>query len=117
MYTEAAQFNIPPEYPVNKICNAIDQASFGNDILDKIYSGLVSFFGNQTCKDANPTYSSKINMGWGWQVVYIISFTKYILLYSIFKYTLSNWNYRNNMICCLYNSEMLRNGDTRRHRK
>jgi hypothetical protein len=29
---------------------------------------------------------------------------------------LSNWNYRNNMIC-LYNSEMLRNGDTRRHRK
>ncbi|KAK2364953.1 lysosomal Pro-X carboxypeptidase [Trifolium repens] len=67
MYTEAAQFNIPPEYPVNKICNAIDQASFGNDILDKIYSGLVSFFGNQTCKDANPTYSSEIDMGWGWQ--------------------------------------------------
>jgi lysosomal Pro-X carboxypeptidase len=69
MYTEAAQFNMPPEYPVNQICNAIDQASFGNDILDKIYSGLVAFFGNQTCQATNPTYSSEIDMGWGWQVM------------------------------------------------
>ncbi|KAK2423912.1 lysosomal Pro-X carboxypeptidase [Trifolium repens] len=67
MYTEAAQFNRPPNYPVNQICNAIDQAPFGNDILDKIYSGVVALFGNETCQNTKPTYSSKFFMGWGWQ--------------------------------------------------
>jgi lysosomal Pro-X carboxypeptidase len=78
----AAQYNMPPDYPVNKICKAIDQASFGNNnILDKIYLGLVAGYGNRTCLDTNPTYSSQFFMGWGWQVVYI-------LLYIVFKYIL-----------------------------
>jgi lysosomal Pro-X carboxypeptidase len=69
MYMEAAQFNRPPNYQVNQICNAIDQAPFGNDILDKIYSGVVALFGNETCQNTKPTYSSKFFMGWGWQVM------------------------------------------------
>jgi lysosomal Pro-X carboxypeptidase len=81
MYMGAAQYNMPPYYLVNKIFNAIDQASFENKILENIYSGLVVGYGNQTCLDTNPTYSSKFFMGWGWQVVYI-------LLYIVFKYTL-----------------------------
>ncbi|PNX59747.1 lysosomal pro-X carboxypeptidase-like protein, partial [Trifolium pratense] len=40
MYTAAAQYNHPPEYPVTMICNGIDEASFGDTILDKIYSGM-----------------------------------------------------------------------------
>jgi lysosomal Pro-X carboxypeptidase len=77
----AAQYNMPPYYPVNKICNAIDQASFENNILDKIYSDLVVGYGNQTCLDTNPAYSSKFFIGSEWQVVYI-------LLYIVFKYNL-----------------------------
>jgi hypothetical protein len=72
---------MPPYYIVNKIFNAIDQASFENKILENIYSGLVVGYGNQTCLDTNPTYSSQFFMGWGWQVVYI-------LLYIVFKYIL-----------------------------
>ncbi|KAK2423676.1 lysosomal Pro-X carboxypeptidase [Trifolium repens] len=67
-YMGASQYNMPPDYPVNKICKAIDQASFGNNnILDKIYLGLVAGYGNRTCLDTNPTYSSQFFMGWGWQ--------------------------------------------------
>ncbi|MCH82400.1 lysosomal pro-X carboxypeptidase-like protein, partial [Trifolium medium] len=69
MYMHAAQYNMPPDYPVNRICNAIDQASFGSNILDKIYSGLVAGYGNQTlCIDTNPTIPSWHFMGWGWQI-------------------------------------------------
>jgi hypothetical protein len=49
MYAVAAQYNWPPQYPVTMICNAIDQASYGNNIIDKIYSGVVAVYGNDTC--------------------------------------------------------------------
>ncbi|KAK2354036.1 lysosomal Pro-X carboxypeptidase [Trifolium repens] len=65
MYASAAQYNMPPEYPVNMICNAIDQASHGHNIIDKIYSGVVAFYGNHTCHIHHST--SKKDDGWGWQ--------------------------------------------------
>jgi lysosomal Pro-X carboxypeptidase len=66
MYVSAAQYNMPPEYPVNMICNAIDQASHGHNIIDRIYSGVVAFYGNHTCHIHHST--SKKDDGWGWQV-------------------------------------------------
>ncbi|KAK2423992.1 lysosomal Pro-X carboxypeptidase [Trifolium repens] len=67
MYTAAAQYNHPPEYPVTVICNGIDEASFGNNILDKIYSGVVAQKGNGTCKINSPTNISETSVGWEWQ--------------------------------------------------
>jgi len=49
MYDSAAQYNAPPSYPFNMICNAIDQATFGNKILEKIYAGAVAIYGNGRC--------------------------------------------------------------------
>jgi lysosomal Pro-X carboxypeptidase len=68
MYTAAAQYNHPPEFPVTVICNGIDEASFGNNILDKIYSGVVARNGNGTCKINSPTNKSETLEGWEWQV-------------------------------------------------
>ncbi|WJX68849.1 lysosomal Pro-Xaa carboxypeptidase [Trifolium repens] len=67
MYTAAAQDNHPPKYPVTVICNGIDEASFGNNILDKIYSGVVARNGNGTCKINSPTNKSETLEGWEWQ--------------------------------------------------
>jgi lysosomal Pro-X carboxypeptidase len=72
MYTAAAQYNHPPEYPVTVICNGIDEASFGNNILDKIYSGVVAQKGNGTCKINSPTNISETSVGWEWQVCNLI---------------------------------------------
>ncbi|RHN75383.1 putative lysosomal Pro-Xaa carboxypeptidase [Medicago truncatula] len=67
MYTSAAQYNHPPDYPVTVICSGIDKASFGNNILDKIYSGVVAYKGNGTCKVNNPKNISETDVGWRWQ--------------------------------------------------
>ncbi|RDX90540.1 Lysosomal Pro-X carboxypeptidase, partial [Mucuna pruriens] len=67
MYTSAAQYNHPPTYPVTVICSGIDRASYGSDILSKIYSGLVAFRGNTTCKVNGPTIVSETTVGWRWQ--------------------------------------------------
>ncbi|XP_045801774.1 lysosomal Pro-X carboxypeptidase-like [Trifolium pratense] len=69
MYTAAAQYNHPPEYPVTMICNGIDEASFGDTILDKIYSGVVAKEGNGTCRFINNSlkYISETYVGWEWQ--------------------------------------------------
>ncbi|CAL5183538.1 unnamed protein product [Lathyrus oleraceus] len=79
MYVFAAQYNHPSSSPVTTICNGIDKASFGNDVLDKIYSGIVAFIGNDTCQINDPTSISETpisetdietetRMGWGWQI-------------------------------------------------
>jgi lysosomal Pro-X carboxypeptidase len=82
MYAVAAQYNWPPQYPVTMICNAIDQASYGNNIIDKIYSGVVAVYGNDTCLIDPSTYISEIEEGWGWQVIsnLICEYNRYILL-------------------------------------
>jgi lysosomal Pro-X carboxypeptidase len=85
MYTAAAQYNHPPEFPVTVICNGIDGASFGNNILDKIYSGVVAQKGNGTCKINSPTNISETSVGWEWQVymqgAFVLDFLEKILFF------------------------------------
>ncbi|KAJ6715680.1 PROTEASE S28 PRO-X CARBOXYPEPTIDASE-RELATED [Salix koriyanagi] len=49
MYISAAQYNAPPTYPVNKVCGGIDGGGFGDDVLGKIFHGLVAYKGNRSC--------------------------------------------------------------------
>ncbi|XP_027189501.1 uncharacterized protein [Cicer arietinum] len=69
MYTAAVQYNGPTSSRVSEICRGIDGASFGNDILSKIYSGLVAYEGNGTCKInyAPSNISDEVYEGWSWQ--------------------------------------------------
>ncbi|XP_027361777.1 lysosomal Pro-X carboxypeptidase-like isoform X3 [Abrus precatorius] len=67
MYVYAAQYNHPPRYPVNVICGGIDGASFGRDILSKIFAGVVAYKGNTSCKVNAPTNASETTVGWKWQ--------------------------------------------------
>ncbi|KAK7261276.1 hypothetical protein RIF29_27585 [Crotalaria pallida] len=67
MYGYAAQYDLPPQYPVTTICGGIDGASFGSDILSKIAAGLVAFRGYGTCKVNGPTIVSDTSVGWRWQ--------------------------------------------------
>lgn len=55
-------------YPVTVICGAIDAASFGSDILSKIYAGLVAYEGHASCKINQPLNISETSEGWAWQV-------------------------------------------------
>jgi lysosomal Pro-X carboxypeptidase len=81
MYAYAAQYNAPPEYPVNMICNAIDQASHGNNIIDKIYSGVVALYGNDKCIIHHSTSKKDDGWVWHWQVyIYILIYNRCILL-------------------------------------
>lgn len=69
-YATVAQYNNPPIYPVTKICGAIDGgASFGSDILSRIYAGVVAFKGNSTCKVNGPIIDFESDQGWKWQVI------------------------------------------------
>ncbi|KAK4286391.1 hypothetical protein QN277_002952 [Acacia crassicarpa] len=68
MYATAAQYNGPPTYPVNVVCGGIDGATFGSDILSKIYAGVVAYRGNTTCKVNSPTnVTDETSIGWEWQ--------------------------------------------------
>ncbi|XP_054816811.1 uncharacterized protein LOC129316416 isoform X2 [Prosopis cineraria] len=67
MYASAAQYNRPPRYPVTVICGGIDGASFGSDILNKIYAGVVAYKGNGTCKVNGPINTTETAVGWRWQ--------------------------------------------------
>ncbi|KAL2331979.1 hypothetical protein Fmac_019560 [Flemingia macrophylla] len=67
LYAASAQYNKPPIYPVNVICDGIDKASFGSDILSKIYAGLVAVRGNTTCKVNGLRIESETAVGWRWQ--------------------------------------------------
>ncbi|KAF3976341.1 hypothetical protein CMV_000472 [Castanea mollissima] len=68
IYSDAAQYNQPPSYPLSILCNAIDGASVGTDTLGRIYAGVVAYMGNHSCYDVNvfkrPTETSE---GWNWQ--------------------------------------------------
>ena len=68
MYASAAQYNSPPRYPVNLICSGIDGATFGSDILSRIYSGVVAYRRSATCKVNGPINVIETT-GWGWQVI------------------------------------------------
>lgn len=65
MFTRSAQYDNPPNYPVKTICDAIDGAPEGADVLDRIFAAVVAYEGNQSCYDIST--SSEID-GYTWQV-------------------------------------------------
>ncbi|XP_073022443.1 uncharacterized protein [Primulina eburnea] len=67
MYTRAAQYNHPPSYPVTRICSGVDGAPNGTSILGRIYAGVVSYKGNQTCYNTTSGIPKETMMGWLWQ--------------------------------------------------
>ncbi|XP_030457093.1 uncharacterized protein LOC115677983 [Syzygium oleosum] len=68
VYVNAAQYNDPFERPVKMICNAIDGPSPRNDILRKIFAGLIASAKNLTCYVNPPSpRPSQTDLGWPWQ--------------------------------------------------
>lgn len=68
MYCEAAQYDMPPKYPVNVVCSGIDGAKEGTDILGRIFSGVVTYYGNKSCYELQDDFfSSETLDGWEWQ--------------------------------------------------
>lgn len=67
MFLLAAQYDAPA---VTAICEGIDAAAYGDDILSRIYAGAVAFYGNSTCH-VNPNKYTDTEAetfdGWGWQ--------------------------------------------------
>ncbi|KAJ8750407.1 hypothetical protein K2173_014322 [Erythroxylum novogranatense] len=66
-YCRAAQYDRPPTYPVNAICNGINGAAFGSDTLSKIVAGVVAYEGIQPCYVNPPTNFTETDEGWEWQ--------------------------------------------------
>ncbi|XP_011005222.1 PREDICTED: lysosomal Pro-X carboxypeptidase-like isoform X2 [Populus euphratica] len=72
MYANAAQYNKPPTYPVNKVCGGIDGGGFGDDLLGRVFGGLVAYKGNRSCYVNEPTNQSETSAGWRWQSIRLI---------------------------------------------
>ena len=79
LYADAAQYNQPPKYPVNMLCGGIDGAALGtdNDILSKIFAGVVASKVNKTCYVNPPINESETTVGYRWQVIYIKKTSQY----------------------------------------
>ncbi|XP_052181871.1 uncharacterized protein LOC127794661 [Diospyros lotus] len=68
VYSTAAQYNHPPNYPVTQICGGIDGAPKGSHLLSKIFAGLVAYKGKKPCYDTDQyNYPTETNIGYGWQ--------------------------------------------------
>ncbi|MFQ6631552.1 hypothetical protein Gotur_009182, partial [Gossypium turneri] len=69
MYAAAAQYDSPPRYPVTRICRGIDGANETQDILSKIFAGVVAYYDevNLSCYINLPTNESETTVGWRWQ--------------------------------------------------
>ncbi|EOY33636.1 hypothetical protein QUC31_018849 [Theobroma cacao] len=69
IYSEAAQYDHPPTYPLSIVCGGIDGAPKGTDILGRIFAGVVAYVGNKSCYDMNAYNhpSDETYMGWRWQ--------------------------------------------------
>ncbi|CDP14439.1 unnamed protein product [Coffea canephora] len=68
VYTLAAQYNSPSNYPVTEICNGIDKVPKGTDLLGRIFVGVVSYKGDNSCYDPlEYAYPSEACIGWTWQ--------------------------------------------------
>ncbi|GAY67004.1 hypothetical protein CUMW_253280, partial [Citrus unshiu] len=63
MYTGAAQYDDPQEYPVNKACEGIDGDSEGTYTLGRIFSGIVALRGENSCHDTCSEMVSPIGIG------------------------------------------------------
>ncbi|XP_059644357.1 uncharacterized protein LOC132286110 [Cornus florida] len=66
IYADAAQYNDPPTYPVTKICQAIDGAPKGTDILGRIFAAVVAYKGEKSCYNMTPELSQTV-VGFHWQ--------------------------------------------------
>ncbi|KAJ9129352.1 hypothetical protein P3X46_033856 [Hevea brasiliensis] len=69
IYSEAAQYNDPPNYPVTIVCGGIDGAPKGTDILSRIFAGVVAYMGNNSCYDMDEFYdpTREESIAWRWQ--------------------------------------------------
>lgn len=71
IYAEAVQYNRGPSYWVANVCNAINANTPNrkNNLLDRIFAGVVALIGNRTCYDTN-MFSQPTNnhIAWRWQV-------------------------------------------------
>ncbi|KAG6682450.1 hypothetical protein I3842_13G142300 [Carya illinoinensis] len=67
MYSQVAQYNSPPHYPVTIVCGGIDGAPPETDILDKVFAGVVAYKGNSKCYVNAPENISETTVGWRWQ--------------------------------------------------
>ncbi|KAG5522957.1 hypothetical protein RHGRI_034940 [Rhododendron griersonianum] len=68
IYAIAAQYDSPPSYPVSQVCERIDGANEGTDILGRIFAGFVAVAGNMTCYRFKEYYTTSKLDGWTWQV-------------------------------------------------
>ncbi|KAH7542070.1 hypothetical protein FEM48_Zijuj02G0034400 [Ziziphus jujuba var. spinosa] len=60
------------DYPVTKLCRAIDGAPIGSDTLDRIFASVVAYVGQKDCyiNEPNNFNTSLLSVplsGWGWQ--------------------------------------------------
>ncbi|KAL0007857.1 hypothetical protein SO802_009359 [Lithocarpus litseifolius] len=68
LYSSSAQYDRPPNYPVTVVCRGIDGGANGTDILGRIFSGIVSYYGkNKECYDLGDFFSTETLSGWDWQ--------------------------------------------------
>ena len=68
VYSSAAQYNHPPDYPVTIVCGGIDGAPSDTSILEKIFAGLVAYGGIRSCYVNELRNISETTVGWRWQV-------------------------------------------------
>ncbi|XP_068649263.1 uncharacterized protein [Aristolochia californica] len=67
-YCVSAQYDSPPDYPVAKLCKAIDGAPQGSGVLERIFAGVVAVNGDKKCYDMSDTgFDSYAVKGWDWQ--------------------------------------------------
>ncbi|XP_013713065.2 lysosomal Pro-X carboxypeptidase-like [Brassica napus] len=69
IYAESVQFNGNPGDWVATLCNAIDNPpNRKNYVLDRIFAGVVAYFGNQSCYDTDLVIQPSNNaIAWSWQ--------------------------------------------------
>ncbi|KAG9456821.1 hypothetical protein H6P81_001329 [Aristolochia fimbriata] len=68
-YCVAAQYDAPPEYPVNVMCKAIDGAPDGSGVLDRVFAGVVAASGEEECYDMSyGGFDDEALDGWYWQI-------------------------------------------------
>ncbi|KAG6601675.1 Lysosomal Pro-X carboxypeptidase, partial [Cucurbita argyrosperma subsp. sororia] len=72
MYTVAAQYDHPPRYPVTIICDAIDGASSGSGIVERIAAGVFAYKGNLSCYMNQARDETETDVGWRWQDIKLI---------------------------------------------
>ncbi|XP_050210143.1 uncharacterized protein LOC126660614 [Mercurialis annua] len=69
IFSAAAQYDRPPRNQVSQICKGIDNAANGSDILDKIFSGVESYFSTKRpCYNLTEFWAPETIEGWNWQV-------------------------------------------------